>query len=287
MIKKKEVRVGKIDLDTITTAYLLGITREDEVKVVRGNALDKDLTDESIICIEVGGPSHVGLNNWDHHDPEGPTRSAAWQVFYQVGKQREDTIPRLVEYVDVLDCKGPQALAEKSGGNVQFPTLSDVVAGMLLTERDSVEQLHKGIALLEKVVTDGQDPFGTIAGFDAYAEAKADNNRLIAEAVKDARWDTTQSGDKIGYLETEFFGAPGALYGRGAKVVVVYNPNFGPQGVPKFTVAGNGVKVDGILPELNALEEGWGGPSTGTIIGSPREGTKLTLDQVVEIAKSI
>jgi len=44
--------------------------------------------------------------------------------------------------------------------------------------------------------------------------------------------------------------------------------------------------VDAVLPKLNALESGWGGPPTGTIVGSPREGSKLTLKEVVGIVKT-
>jgi hypothetical protein len=230
-------------------------------------------------------------------------RSATWQVFhsgavffggkYSIEEVYRDRklVPReksllyllirLVCYIDKLDIEGPEALGPKS--EELFPTLSDVFSGMLLTERNPVEQFHKGVEILKTVIDSKQDPFGRIEGFDSYAKAKAENNRQIAKAVEQAQWTTTQSGLKLGYLETEFFGAPGALYGAGAQVVVALNPNY--NGVRKFTIAGNGIRVDSVKDRLNAKEPGWGGPPSGTILGSPREGSNLSLEEVVRIVK--
>lgn len=290
---KRQVRVGKIDLDTCGAAFLLGITQEDEVAVVRGNASPEDLANAEVICIEVGGSGQVDRKNFDHHAAVGPTACASHQVLDYIESHGQTgyytgVFGRLVEYIEILDTQGPGTLRQRTGG-VEFPTLSDVFAGMLLTERDPVEQLHKGVELLRSVAeTTGQvqDPFGTILGFDAYAKAKAENNRQIAKAVESAQFAATQAGCKLGYLETDFFGAPGALYGVGAEIVVAYSPHFGNPPVPKFTVAGNGIRVDAAAPALNALEEGWGGPATGTVLGSPRSGSKLTLEQVVKIVKT-
>ena len=301
---RKGVRVGKIDLDTVGAAWLLGVTREDQVEIVRGEASQEDLADPSVLCIEVGGSGRVDEENFDHHAEGGPTASATSQAadrVYPVGECLHGWLDcscceqsagrpygwgwaqRLVEYIDLLDTQGPESLRARTGGNVQFPTLSDVFAGLLLSERDPVEQLHRGVELLKMAVETVPNPFGTINGFDAYAEAKAANNAAVAKAVESAQWGSTRAGHRLAFLETDFFGAPGALYGRGAEVVVAYSPHFGNPPVPKFTVAGNGVKVDSALQALNALEEGWGGPPTGTIVGSPRSGSKLTLAQVLRI----
>ena len=52
--------------------------------------------------------------------------------------------------------------------------------------------------------------------------------------------------------------------------------------IRKFTVAGNKISVTPILEKLQKLEEGWGGPEHGTIIGSPKKGSsRLDLEQVV------
>lgn len=308
-----KVKVQKIDLDTVGVAFLLGASRADEVEVLRSEATAEDLANPDVICIEVGGSGQPQLNNWDHHKEGGPTLSAAAQVLAHLAKIAEERCPdwpshseyagrggcphcgwdtnhpqyeecfQLVEYIDQLDTKGPEAL-RRAVGQVEFPTLSDVFSGMLLTTRDPVEQLHKGVELLKAVVDSSQNPYGTIKGFDSYAAAKAENNRQIAETVENARWETTSKGLKLGVLETNFFGAPGALYGVGAQVVVCLNPNL--NGVRKFTIAGNSIRVDAVAPTLKALEPGWGGPPTGTILGSPWEGSKLSLEEVAKIVKT-
>jgi len=296
MTKGRRILVGKIDLDTAGAAYLLEVTREDKVEALRGNATTEDLNNADVVCIEVGGSGQTQLNNWDHHEEGGPEVSATLQAYSTVlyvdmslselgglHKAKAECKQNLVIYINKIDTEGFRSLP--GYGKVEFPTLSDVFAGMLLTERNPVEQLHKGIELLKTVIDSEMDPYGTIGGFDSYAEAKAENNRQMAKAVEEARWDTTTSGLKLGYLETDFFGAPGALYGNGAEIVVAFSPHFGPAGVPKFTIAGNGIKVNQVLPALNALESGWGGPATGTILGSPREGSELSFEEVVQIVK--
>lgn len=306
MSENHRVLVGKIDLDTVGAAYLLGVTREDAVEVLRGEASSEDLADPSILCIEVGGSGMVEQKCFDHHAAGGPTASATRQAFdwvypvetcahglygcsscehYDGRRYGAAQVKRLVDYIDLLDTKGTEAVRRLTGGDVPFPTLSDVFAGLLLSERDPVEQLHTGVELLKRIVEEGIDPFGTVAGYDNWANAKAENNRQMALAVQSARWDSTVAGRRIAVLETEFFGAPEALYGAGAEIAVCYNPRFGNPPVAKFTIAGNGIKVDMALPALNALEEGWGGPASGTIIGSPRSGSKLTLEQVTEIVR--
>ena len=281
-IMKRIIQIQKVDLDTAGAAFLLEVTREDKVEAVRGDASPADITDVNTVCIECGGSGDWHLNCWDHHKAGGPEDSAVMQVWKHLNnlRDRSEEYP-LVNYINQLDTQGPQALP--AYGQVEFPTLSDCFAGMLLTERNPVEQLHKGVEFLAKVIETGQDPFGTIEGFDSYAEAKAEHNQLSAEAVEKAEWAVSSTGLKVGYLESRFFGALGALYGKGAQVVVALNPSL--NGVRKFTIGGNGVRVDPILPELNALEAGWGGPPTGTILGSSREGSNLSLEEIVRVVK--
>ena len=295
--KLKAVIGGKVDLDTVGVGFFWAIGRDNyDVSIVRsGQASEEDLAADDVICIEVGGSGRVGEMNFDHHDPSGPTESATAQAFRASLRgallEVEEwfggnvvIVAKLVSYIDILDTRGAKSLP--SYGQIEFPTLSDVFAGMLLTTRDPVEQFYRGVELLDEIVQTGQDPFGTIRGFDSYAEAKAENNRQVAEAGRKAEWSVTRSGRKLGYLETDFYGAPGVLYGLGAEVVVAYAPRFGNPPVPKFTVAGNDVRVDSALQRLNELEPGWGGPATRTIIGSPREGSRLSLEDVVEVVKA-
>ncbi len=310
----KEVQVGKIDLDTCGAAWLLAGSEiltfgEKLVKVLPGGqATEEDLANPEILCIEVGGSGRISERNFDHHGRED-LPSATYQAWVaelrevlelEFGKFFVLQLAKkasLVDYIDRLDRYGPRAFPKREE---IFPTLSDLFAGMLLITKDPVEQLKGGIELLRQITlpmegnfqTEIIDPFGRVpiegnTIWRRYAEAKANNDRCVAEATKQALWGKTSSGLTLAWLETDFIGAPGALYGVGAQVVVVYSPHFGPAKVPKFTIAGNGVKVDAALPVLNAREPGWGGPASGTIIGSPREGSSLTLEEVVRIVQEV
>ncbi len=326
------VLVGpKVDLDVITTAYLFGVSREDKVEVIRsGHADEADLVDFSVLCIEVGGEGRASAFCFDHHAIGGPQEAACRQAYgfietlsFSVPGKKYSLSPSpvdwdfagmVVAYTEVLDTRGGEALRQEADRmgipkDEMFPTLSDIISGMLLTVRDPVQQLYAGVEILRRLETAGWDEvhhsrfgeyldtkpleedfiplFGPIRldEFAPYVEAKKENQRLLAETLECAVWSETASGLKLAWLESNFFGAPGALYAHGAEVVVVFNPAFGQPPVPKFTVAGNNIVVLQALEKLNALESAWGGPATGTIIGSPREGSVLTLERVVEIVR--
>lgn len=299
MQKWKKVCVGKIDLDTIGCAYINEVTRDDRVEVARsGKATDEELADEAVLCIEVGGSGRVGEGNFDHHDVGGPEKSATMQAFDQLVdrlllvdreyEQMPQNLGVLADYIHEIDVRGPTALKkEQVDSGEGFPFLSDVIAGMFLTERNPVEQLYRGVEILDQVIRSGQHPKGTIKGFDSYVDAKRENSRRVTEAIEKAEWTITAHGRKLAYLESDFIGAPGALYNQGAEIVVAFSPKYGNPPVPKFTIAGNKIQVDRVLPILNEMEQGWGGPPTGTIVGSPRGGSKLSLVEVVKIVSEI
>jgi len=218
---------------------------------------------------------HYELDKIPFVDKEGKKRNSLYGTIYD-----------LVAYIDILDIEGAEVLKKKKG-YPGFPTLSDLFGGMLLVEKDPLEQFFKGVEFLREVCDRQLRIFDRIplevSEWKIWAEAKEENKKKVAEALRKARWGKTKSGLKLAWLETEFPGAVGALYGGGAQIVVVFNPKFGPSKVPKFTIAGNGIRVDNLLPHLNAQESGWGGPTTGTIIGSPREGSRLSLEEVLKI----
>ncbi|MCX8109915.1 MAG: hypothetical protein N3D15_01510, partial [Syntrophorhabdaceae bacterium] len=70
-------------------------------------------------------------------------------------------------------------------------------------------------------------------------------------------------------------------YRAGCDVVVLYNPSFGDPPRPKFTISGNNKKIVNLLPYFDNMEKGWGGRET--IIGSPKAGTRLKPEEVLEI----
>lgn len=276
------VVIQKVDLDTTLTALICGVSENDEIVVCRGDAATEDLANPDVLCIEAGGSGQAHLNNFDHHNEGGHLPASCEQALrlgsgqaFQVKEPSVTALARLVEYVAMLDCR-PQELASRAP-KPGFPTLSAVFSGMLLTEKQPREQLHKGIAILRTVLKHGLDPFGTIPelpDWKPWIKAKRRNDAAVREAQARAEYFSTHGGLQAGYLESEFIGGIGALYAKGCQVVVMYNPRFGDPPVPKFTIAGNGVRVDHLLPHLNALEPGWGGRET--IIGSPRTGSRLS-----------
>lgn len=197
-------------------------------------------------------------------------------------------IERLVDYVSLLDTQGPEALKTHSKlPQDAFPTLSDVFSGMLLSTKDPKMQLLQGIEVCRTVLQEGLDPFGVmpeLPGWKAYIEAKRQNNEAIRSAVAKARFFETEGGLKAGFVETDVFGALGALYDLGCQIAIAYSPQFGDPPIPKYTIAGNGVRIDALLSVLNEREPGWGGPAHGTIVGSPRTtGSKLRPKEVIAL----
>jgi hypothetical protein len=193
---------------------------------------------------------------------------------------------RLVQYVEILDTAGPTALPPSPTPG--FPTLSALFSGMRLTFADPAEQFMRGLDVLARVLEGGINPFGLMPQrpeWRDYVDAKRRDIEGVAKAKAAAEIFTTRSGRRAGFLETEFIGAVGALYELGCEIAIAYNPRFCPpsggEPIAKYTIAGNnGIRVDHLLPHLNALEEGWGGPAHGTIIASPRSGSGVPPGEV-------
>jgi len=72
--------VGKIDMDCVLTAYILGCTKSDTILRIDDIAGAEELKNPNIICIECGGSGQVHLNNWDHHDTNEYLESACKQA---------------------------------------------------------------------------------------------------------------------------------------------------------------------------------------------------------------
>lgn len=277
---KKKILFSKVDMDTSLTAFILGVSDEDEVIAIREEAEASDINDPGVVCIEVGGSGTPHLNNFDHHNYEGEIGPACEQA-YEKRVIEDEELKRLVDYVSVVDMN-PKTLPPKD-----FPTLSDIFSGMLLTYKDPKEALFNGMGVFRIVLNKKLNPFDTmppLPEWAVYREAKRRNDLGVKESVKKASFLTSKGGLKIGYVEATVFGVIGELYNSGCDVVIAYNPRYGTPAVRKFTIAGKETPVDHLTTPLNELEPGWGGRKT--IIGSPRKGSQLSLNEVVEIVKS-
>jgi hypothetical protein len=271
----------KVDMDTSLTAFVLGVSEKDELVPLQGDASPDDLANPKILCIEVGGSGQTELNNFDHHDPTGPIEPACRQAYQLRGGN--DCLARLVDYVSLIDLEGSKVVPE-----VEFPSLNQMFSGMLLCTTMPSDQLHKGVQVFSTLLSEGIDPFGTmpqLPEWQQYIEAKKQNIEKAREVRGEVTTVQSKSGLSIGFLQSEHMGAVGIIYGLGCQIAVVCHPHFGYRPERKFTIAGNDIRVSQLIPIFNSVEPGWGGSATGTIIGSPRGGSKLTLSQVVELVK--
>jgi hypothetical protein len=277
-----KVVIQQVDMDTALTALILGISQNDDVTPIHGEAGKKDLVDSKAVCIEAGGSGNIEHNNFDHHNTEVELPPACVQAFK--AKSEPPEFKKLVNYVAAVDIN-PAGLPKLP--EPVFPTLSHVFSGMRLKIKDPKEQFLAGIEIFKKVLDMKLDPFGLmpeIPEWEDYLKIKRKQREDIEKAKKEAEIFFSKNGRKIGYLETNFIGTPGALYELGCQVVIAYNTQFGDSSRAKFTIAGNGVRVNSLLSILDKLEAGWGGHET--IIGSPREKeTRLKLMQIKKIVK--
>lgn len=281
----KEVLFGKVDLDTILTALVMGVNPIEQAFVaIAGSASAVQLADPSILCIEVGGSGRVDKNNFDHHLPGQTSLSAAAQSL--------ERMARIIRYVDDLDCgRMDKTVLNKAG----FPTLAQLISGMLLVVKSPKKQMEQGLIVLREVLHSGIDPYGcmepildSIPHARWWAAQKKLHERDLDKVYTDAQWFTTASGCKLAVIETELIGIPGTLYGKGADLVIAFNPKFEVKGkcIRKFSVCGNEIKVNSILEKIE--ETGWGGPQHGTFVGSPTDkSSNLTIEEVKDLVVEV
>lgn len=274
----RAVVIQKPDLDTCLAGLLLGAERVTDLRVVRDLADPVDLRDPAVLCLECGGSGAVVAGNFDHHDTTEALPPACVQALATVGG--DAATRRLVAYVAAIDTAAlPPAV-------VPPPYLSGVFAGMLLRERDPAARFRSGLTLLRRALDLGLDPFDTMPAQPEWRDwiaAKEKNDAGVRAVAAAARILTTGSGRTLGYVETTFYGALGALYAQGCDVAVAYNPRFGDPPAPKFTIGTRGLPLDDVRAALVALEPGWGGPAHGTVLGSPRAGSRLGPDAVLTV----
>ena len=273
----------QVDLDTCLTGLLRGAGAADDVSVRRDGATPAELDDPAVLCIEAGGSGRTDRNNFDHHDPGGSWPPACVQAFQAAGSRGSDTLRRLVDYVADVDL-GRGRRADDEG----CIDSSGLFSGLRLAVGDPKRQFFEGVAMLRTVLDENLDPRGPLPSrpeWTSYREAKNLERALLEEAARTAERFVTRRGRPAGLLSTDRVGALGALYALGCEIGIALAPAFRPpaggEPIRKFTIAGrDGLRVDGLLAPLSEREAGWGGPAHGTIIASPRGGTRLVPEGV-------
>lgn len=258
------VIIRQVDLDTATTALVLGVTEDDQIVAAPNGADARALADPRITCIEAGGSGQTHLRNFDHHDTALPLPPACAQALACVGGASPD-LERLVRYAASVDLGTP--LPRRA----EFPSLSAVFSGLRLTIREPHEQLIAGLGLLRTVLAQAIDPFDTmpeLPQWRPFVAARRDETAGLAEDLSNAVLFTTRSGAKAGFVESRHFGALGGLYRMGCTIAIACHPDFGPERIRKITIGGPADGLAALLPRLNELSPGWGGPCHGGVIAS-------------------
>ena len=277
----KRVVIRQADLDTCVTAFVLGVVYSDEI-VVTDRADASTLADSSTLCIEVGGSGHVVSGNFDHHDAGGPSVPACRQAFDATRHEGDVWLARLISYAEMIDLG--QAVDYTIQPAPPLLTISALVSGIRLVEPTPERQLCRSLALLEWLSRERLDPFTPAPPrpeWDDLISAKAKAAEVLQRVTAGAALSISSSGLLVGFLVAHAPGALGALYTRGCDVVVAYQP-----ALRKYTIGGRDQRsVDHLLPFLNALEPGWGGPMQGSVIGSPFGGSSLASNRIVDIVR--
>lgn len=282
----KSVLFGKVDLDTIATAFVMGANPIEQVFVaISGSASSSQLADPSNLCIEVGGSGRTEDNNFDHHNSGQTSLSAAAQSLERLAK--------IIRYVDDVDCGRLTKKKKKV-----FPSLVQLISGMLLVVKNPEDQMKQGLVILREVLHSGIDPYGCmepilkeIPDAHIWVSKKREHEKKMQQICGNAMWFTTKAGRKLAVVESDLFGIPGVMQGQGAEIVVALNPEHrsGKKAIRKFTICGSGgIRVDDVLKTIVKKEDGWGGPAHGTIIGSPtnRDST-LSKEEVANIVVNV
>lgn len=272
-----KVVIQKPDLDTCLAALILGVRQEDRVIVSAGEACLEDLMDAAVLCIEAGGSGLVHLSDFDHHDPRVYHPPACRQAYAHM-RVGDVAVGRLVDYVCEVDEGRPHSAA------IAFLSLSSVFSGMLMVEKTVLQRFFVGVRLLQTVLEKEIDPFFQAPErpeWSAYIAAKGENRRKLAQDIDRVERFRTQGGLTACFLETDAAGAPGALRAKGCDVAVACSKGFGTDAGLKYTVTGKGAAVASLKGAFDSLEGGWGG--RGSILCSPRKGTRLNKAQVLRI----
>lgn len=267
----RRVVIRTADLDTVMCGYLLGIEPALPLTVVKGLPAAVYLQNPDICCIECGGSGQVQAGNFDHHDPDRSDPPASHQALQFCGIS-DPVLIRLGCWAADRDC-GRTCLWP--GG---YPNLSNLFSGLRLDHKDQAGTFRAGLDLIRVMHRQVYNPEGPLPWrpeWVPYLIAKDQNQkRLTCDLGKKILF-ITGSGIQAGYLQTTACGVHGILRSRGCRLSIAAMAPAGDGIGRKYSIAANSFRLDRLSLALHRREPGWGGPSHGTIIGSPFQGSSI------------
>ncbi|MBQ9275946.1 MAG: hypothetical protein IJ228_14175 [Succinivibrio sp.] len=293
----------KADLDTMLAGFIMldGVAALEgtlpaqnvsdliaglEITALKESAEESLLCDRRVLCLECGGSGRTAELNFDHHgegaaDVDGCAAQQAWHCWsaeHFLDPDVSAVMESLVEYTAQIDLgRG----VPRRGGNNDNVTLAGLLSGMMYLVRGQQERFVKGLELLLSAASAMLRGRGACDNLREWAQSEPTANLYLQEKARRMAQLQDESASavtlrespyKVMALESALFGVHGLLRSKSADISVAGD------GRGHISVASRpGLErvIARIQSALNELEAGWGGPVGGTIIGSPRQGSRL------------
>ena len=287
----------KPDMDTLLAAALAGVSLQNTIICVTGDAPSAALNNPEALCLECGGSGQPFLLNFDHHGTAMPLPPACMQVWNMVYKSINDStdqkyLAELVSYVSFLDTAGQfgcKPFAENTSIN-----LSSLISGILLISQDRITSFQVALSALQTIIGERVVSWNMYEAlqrhpeWQVYFSEKQRMERQLKQRAGAIVPFETSMGQGLALLAQEC-GVHGFLRGLGATVSLAsksLESGIGQRYMHSISVSD--ISQEWLREKrdlLNAVEGGWGGPSGGTIIASAFEGSFLSQQEVICILK--
>lgn len=287
------IKFIKADLDTVAAAALILNELPENIYVLMNNAEEKSLNHSSCLCLECGGDGLCSLNNFDHHE-KSELPCAAVQAFNEYNCSEK--YRNLVNYVEYIDT-GRGSFTSLSVDD-SCCSISGLFSGMLSLYKSEITRFKKGFEFFKRIMEMPEVLANPLAVpvddpvLSRYYKAKNKiTDALNKEQDKIVKVDCAVP---TMYLKTQLPGVHGLIHKLGAVISIAVNANTGKISIS--SIPGYENLVESFEKELNYEEEKnnsepiasdsgnrWGGHSSMGIIGSPRNGSCLEFNQIIDI----
>ena len=332
----KKILFRRPNIDSCLTAVVLaGWEKQVQdwtlpVVAAARRATKEELESRDILCLDLGTINHVSededffLRNLRRRALGDPSLAetvmmpmsaqlyeyihktdASWNwPLFQEGLDMASMEPfyRMCLYVHELAVAGTRRQYTSQGMG-----LTGVFSGMMSLYNDSpVRQFISGCSIMYQALRK-IDPFesvpmrGTkeeITEWTPYIESRIETRNERGKVSRCISYHRTNGGKRVGFVNTSYMAATGAVYSQGCNIAVIVNPQrfiTGEDGQPKSirkviistndaTIAAN--DIPRLVRLLNELEPGWGMSKEGYVLGSSQDDScELGVETVLNLIK--